>query len=258
MATRSTDQILEEFVGLLGLLNSDPQPDVVITALVRGFLGSFDVKLASLHVATPPDGMIRTIGTFGMSDEASERFALLDPDAQLPVPHVMRTNRLLAMNPRQLIQQFPGLRPDFGDHAALHGEGVEVIFVPVVVDSRPAAVFGFSGRGCHLDDRTNLLALQGLAAALSLWLSQHVDTWSAGVSSVTTDGSHPIALSPRQRSILEYVAQGWTNARIGIELDCSRSTIKHEMQRIMFALAARSRSEAVARAREVGLLPDPS
>jgi DNA-binding NarL/FixJ family response regulator len=252
--TENTSQLLEEFVGLLELLNADPQPDVVIDALVQGFLSPFAVQLASLHVATPPDGLIRTIGTFGMSEEANDRFALLDPEAQLPVPHVMRTNRILRLSTSELIEQYPALKPDFEKHVALAADGVEVIFVPVVVDSRPAAVFGFSGRGFHLDERTNLITLQGLAAALSLWLARHYDTWTAGVSSISTDGAHPIALTPRQRAILDLVEQGWTNARIGIQLDCSRSTIKHEMQRIMFALAARNRDEAVTRAREIGLL----
>lgn len=254
LVSENAQRALEEFVGLLELLNADPQPDVVIAALVSGFLRPFSVELASLHVATPPDGLIRTIGAHGMSDEANDRFSLLDPQADLPVPYVLRTNRLLHLSTAELMERFPALQPDFADHRALDGDDVDVIFTPVMVDSRPAAVFGFSARGIRLDDRMNLVALQGLTAALSLWLARHFDTWTAGVSSVSADGAHPMALSPRQRAILELVAQGWTNARIGIELDCSRSTIKHEMQRILFALAARNRDEAVVRAREVGLL----
>lgn len=253
--SKNAGEVLEGFVGLLELLNADPQPDVVLSALVRGFLSPYSVSLASLHVVTPPEGKIRTIGAYGMSDDANERFLVLDPDVDLPVPYVLRTNRILQMTGPQLLERFAGLRPDFAGDPGLDTDEAQVVFTPVLIDAQPAAVFGFCCQGFHLDDRMNLIALQGLTAALSLWLSRHHDTWSIGVSSAPAGGSHPIALTPRQRAILELVAQDWTNARIAIELDCSRSTIKQEMQRIMFALAAESRSQAVERARVVGLLP---
>ncbi len=64
----------------------------------------------------------------------------------------------------------------------------------------------------------------------------------------------PEPLSERELEVLRLVAQGLTNAEISQRLVLALSTVKGHNLRIFGKLQAQNRSEAVARARELGLL----
>jgi len=61
-------------------------------------------------------------------------------------------------------------------------------------------------------------------------------------------------LSDRELEVLRLIAQGLSNQEITQKLFVALSTIKGHNLRIFAKLQARSRTEAVARARELGLL----
>jgi LuxR family maltose regulon positive regulatory protein len=61
-------------------------------------------------------------------------------------------------------------------------------------------------------------------------------------------------LTERELEVLRLVAQGLSNAEISQRLYLALSTIKGHNLRIFDKLQAQSRTEAVARARELGLL----
>lgn len=61
-------------------------------------------------------------------------------------------------------------------------------------------------------------------------------------------------LSAREREVLQLIAQGFSNDQIGARLFLALSTVKGHNKRIFDKLQVHSRTEAVARARELGLL----
>jgi DNA-binding NarL/FixJ family response regulator len=63
-----------------------------------------------------------------------------------------------------------------------------------------------------------------------------------------------VALSPRERAVLQLVAAGQTNAEIGLALGISSETVKTLVQRTFQKLGTRRRAEAVSTAHELGLL----
>jgi LuxR family maltose regulon positive regulatory protein len=61
-------------------------------------------------------------------------------------------------------------------------------------------------------------------------------------------------LSQRELKILQLIAQGLSNREISERLFLALSTVKGHNQKIFDKLQVQSRTEAVARARELGLL----
>ncbi|HXH81937.1 MAG TPA: response regulator transcription factor [Candidatus Tectomicrobia bacterium] len=78
---------------------------------------------------------------------------------------------------------------------------------------------------------------------------------------VVVDHRHPrrpsgqAALSPREREVLALAASGATNVEIAARLGVSRQTVKTLLGRAFAKLGAGNRIEAVAAARELGILP---
>lgn len=64
-----------------------------------------------------------------------------------------------------------------------------------------------------------------------------------------------VQLSSREQDVLALVAVGCTNPQIGERLGLERETVKGYLRNIMRKLDAHSRTQAVTRAREIGVLP---
>jgi LuxR family maltose regulon positive regulatory protein len=63
-------------------------------------------------------------------------------------------------------------------------------------------------------------------------------------------------LSERELEVLSLLAEGYTNAEIGIRLHLALSTIKWHTSNIYGKLGVKNRSQAVVRGRSLGLLPE--
>ncbi len=83
----------------------------------------------------------------------------------------------------------------------------------------------------------------------------NADTGGAVSSQTQSPGSKLVEpLSPRELEILQLIAQGLSNREISKRLFLALSTVKGHNQIIFSKLQVQSRTEAVARARELGLL----
>jgi DNA-binding NarL/FixJ family response regulator len=67
---------------------------------------------------------------------------------------------------------------------------------------------------------------------------------------------NPAGLTPRESEVLELVAAGYRNAQIADQLFLSRRTVDHYVSALLRKLGAGSRVEAVAAARQLGLIQD--
>lgn len=65
--------------------------------------------------------------------------------------------------------------------------------------------------------------------------------------------TEPATLTPRQREVLRCLMQGQPNKQIARELGIGEGTVKLHIAAVLRALRARNRTEAVVRARELGL-----
>jgi ATP/maltotriose-dependent transcriptional regulator MalT len=72
---------------------------------------------------------------------------------------------------------------------------------------------------------------------------------------VKEEKNEPALLTERQFEILKLIADGYSNQAIADRLMLSLTTVKSHLVNIMNRLGVSSRTEAVARARQIGLLP---
>jgi DNA-binding NarL/FixJ family response regulator len=77
--------------------------------------------------------------------------------------------------------------------------------------------------------------------------------WTDGEALAALDDRTP-ALSQREQEVLALLCAGSRNADIAAALCITVKTVEYHMGRILWKVGARSRTEAVARARELGLL----
>jgi len=73
------------------------------------------------------------------------------------------------------------------------------------------------------------------------------------VSPIASRGLSLAALTPRERDVLELIAQGLDNHRIAEQLSISEKTVRNHASAVFDKIGANSRAQAVALARDAGL-----
>lgn len=89
-------------------------------------------------------------------------------------------------------------------------------------------------------------ALQQVLAGKTYFPPQ---AWSIGNQNEDTSGT-----TLRQREVLGLLAEGLSNKEIGIQLALSEGTVKRHVYNIFRALQAKNRTDAVQRARQLGVV----
>jgi DNA-binding NarL/FixJ family response regulator len=131
--------------------------------------------------------------------------------------------------------------------------------IPVVAvlwgEEQAGEALAAGARGVLLRDRVEDRLLPALTAAAAGLL-----TLDAGLAEAVLRPrpAHAPALveplTPREVEVLQLVAEGLTNRRIGERLGISEHTAKFHVNAILGKLGAQSRSEAVAQAARLGLV----
>ena len=97
-----------------------------------------------------------------------------------------------------------------------------------------------------------------MAAFASSQHNQKVERWRTSESDHTYDLTSPLfePLSDRELEVLRLMEQGASNQEIAENLVLALSTVKSHVRTILSKLGARNRTQAVKRARSLGLLSD--
>lgn len=124
--------------------------------------------------------------------------------------------------------------------------------IPVVVISsredeeavnaaRAAGAMGFVAKSC---DQQSLSRMLSIIAGGRLFFPESM--------LVTTQA--PISLTPRQREVLELLAEGYPNKRICQKLSLTDHTVKTHLKSLYSALGVHNRTECASLARSMGLV----
>jgi DNA-binding NarL/FixJ family response regulator len=93
-----------------------------------------------------------------------------------------------------------------------------------------------------------------IAAATAGLITLHPDAFRSAARSTVGDGGEERALTPREREILEMLAEGLSNRMIANRLRISMYTVKFHVASILAKLHAGSRTEAVTLGVRGGLI----
>ena len=108
----------------------------------------------------------------------------------------------------------------------------------------------------HAGDIYDFLLAAGFLA-LGLWIGARVLGRRAPPAAF--DGNPKalaeLGISPREVAVLEEIAAGHSNKQIAANLHVSPNTVKTHVARLYEKLGARRRTEALRKARELGLVP---
>ena len=121
-----------------------------------------------------PDGSARLLASLGYPPDVMTHFALLPPDADLPVSEVIRSGRPLWFAQRQeIVDAYPHLREaQERTERALGAQDVQGAVVPLAASDRVAAVVivGFAGdvRAAHELDVVRARVVRAVAARANL------------------------------------------------------------------------------------------
>lgn len=112
--------------------------------------------------------------------------------------------------------------------------------------------------GYVLKDATRQVLIDAVRQALRGAFPLHHDLATQLLRRLTTDAPHPARpgheqLTPRELDVLRLLTQGLTNRQIAERLYLSVGTVKLHVERILAKLAVTDRTQAAARAVELGL-----
>jgi LuxR family maltose regulon positive regulatory protein len=77
----------------------------------------------------------------------------------------------------------------------------------------------------------------------------------AGPTTARLEDGLPISLSAREMEVLTLIAEGKSNQEISAELYLALNTVKRHAYNIFSKLEVKKRTQAVSKARQLGLIP---
>ena len=247
----------------LNFLSTFPDAQRTLDALLFGPLLRFHARAAAMWSV---DGnVLRVVANQGHEPGELARWSTIDIAVPAPAATCARTATIQVFSRESLLTgwaealQVP-IESEivdaffFGFDRSIDNGGGDVVCVPIAVNGAAIGVLGFMINE-HFDwQPIDLALLRSLGSALGLWLDSPLTPRPAPLTFPENPAYIAMALTGRQKEILNLVEAGRSNAFIATKLGYSTSTIKQEMQRIMISLDVTSRTEAARRARAIGLI----
>ena len=226
---------LDTFVRYLA---DDPRSDAVGTALLRGPLALLDASAAIVFAASADRESLRCVAAANYAPGLLHQLAVLPVEAHHVACRVFRSGVEEVCSAAEAAHQHPVMR-----QAAESLRG-EIASIPLRSRGETIGVLGFTCPGGLARTWETRRVVDGVVGALSLWvaLQRALDT------AVDLPDRTPLAVTARQRRVLELVREGASNAQIAVLVGYSEKTIKNDLTALYRLLGATSRTDLVARA----------
>lgn len=198
------------------------------------------IFISQLH----PDGMIRTIESFGISNSQNNSWKEIPLSEKLPTTDAIRNDTLIWLAdaddwkreyPELLKYEYPS-------------ETKSTIVIGIDIHAAPAGALGMLS-DIEIKPNPELISFVSAVSGLVALFMSSVTTGSFANVVRGDQGMNGEFLSPRQMRILDLMAQSYTNPQIAKDLGFSESTVRQETMRIYQILQVSGRKEAIQEAR---------
>jgi DNA-binding NarL/FixJ family response regulator len=194
---------------------------------------------AGLSMALRLSGSVEIVGEASSGIEAVAATAELHPDV------VMMDLNMPDLNGIDATRQIIAGHPETGILVLTMVEDDES-----VLSAMRAGARGYLLKGADVDEIVR--AIEAVARGEAMLGPSVARQLIAFVASPRTPEPFP-ELTPRERELLELIAQGWSNARIAEHFTLSTKTVRNHVSNILGKLRLHDRSQAIVRARQAGL-----
>lgn len=130
-----------------------------------------------------------------------------------------------------------------------------IVAAPIVNQGASIGVFGFGLPQVPDWQEVDLAYIDVVSSVLGMWMTHPHNGLPERYDLSRTDSDPSFSLTARQLTVLQFVSEGASNQSIASNLGYSLSTVRAEMRVIHRVLRTRDRTSAVARARDLSLLP---
>lgn len=198
------------------------------------------VFLSQLH----PDGVVRTIDSFGVPQEQIQSWNSVSLTDDLPVTSAIRDNNLVWLaDSEDWNRDYPHLTEQQTQDSIQ-----TLIIVAIDINSSPAGALGMMSESIVKPSPERVAFVSAVCGLVALFMST-VDSGRFEKIVRGNLGASGQFMSPRQMRILDLMAQELTNPQIAKELGFSESTVRQETMRIYQILQVSGRKEAIHEAR---------
>jgi DNA-binding NarL/FixJ family response regulator len=194
---------------------------------------------AGLLTALQLNGSFEIVGEAATGHEAVQTAGQTRPDVVVMDLHMPDLNGIEAT--RQIISA----RPQTGVLVLTMFEDDESVFSAMRAGAR-----GYLLKGAGPEEITR--AIEAVGSGEAIFGPSIAHQIVAFLSSPRTPKPFP-ELTPRERELLDLIAQGWSNARIAQHFTLSTKTVRNHVSNILTKLSLTDRSQAIVRARQAGL-----
>lgn len=232
--SKNEDSTLELVTRLLTALRDSTSPDNFCQRLALNVLRDYKVE-ATFVARLDTDGCITMVGSWGYPPERRRADDRPSVQTRMAITDTIREGKTLVFSTwDKYMEAYPHL-----ENRA--GPGKAFVSVPFSLDGTRAGGFGISFATSLEQMPISDKALELMAMCCDVMIAS---TWAQSAFNAHEEGLAPKAISEissRQRTILQLVTEGYTNAEIALKLRFSASLIKKELQGLyrLFGVADR-------------------
>ena len=243
---------------LLHQLANYPSPHDTLLALIEGPLRTLSAWAGLMWIER--DGYLDAVAGHRTDGLFDDLYARLPVGADMPVPLCFRESEVIVVDVGSMGTTFEPLAPHQVAWTEFVPDGSPgtLVHIPMVSRGVSLGVVGVLCTESFVLDTLQISFLDGVGAALGLWVTHPATQLPEGALAPTNPETNTpgVVLSPRQQQIVRLIRERRSNGAIAVQLGCSVSTVKQEIQRIQRAVRSTDRTDAAVRAVELGLVQD--
>jgi len=250
--------------GLLGLpqmmrfMSNCPDAQSAVDALLHGPFAHLDAIACHIYRYEEPYQLVLHGGR-GLEESVMARCQSASLNFRTPLSDAFFNLEIELLSFGDMLDRYENIRIADGqlwlDYIEANGNQ-QLLCAPIVMNGVAVGAYSVFLPVDYTLTSIDYAVYGGIGALLGLWMTHKDQVRSMERMNFKFVEELPVRLSDRQVAILSLVEEGRSVGSITRVLGYSQSTIRQELQKSMKILRVTDRSEAVSKARELGMLPE--